>query len=224
MGRYGLLVDFDDKGQPYISMYDALSIINWKTGDVGGRKDLTLVVLEEQHLKDGQDKYGHDTETRYRVLELEDGLYKVTLLDSSGNEIETFEPKMGANRLEFIPFVFCGSLDNTPEMSAIFVVLYVGQIAYTNHLAKELRQAESNCQAKILKLEQQHQQAIQKQQTTINKLSADYEERIANQKVKVETVTKYVDKIIERDVYRNVCIDDDGLQSINSLIKNRSAS
>ena len=39
---------------------------------------------------------------------------------------------------------------------------------------------------------------------------------------KVETVTKYVDKIIERDVYRNVCIDDDGMQSINSIIQSRS--
>ena len=109
-------------------------------------------------------------------------------------------------------------------LSLIFVVLYIGQIAYTNHLAKELRQAESDCQAKILKLEQQHQQAIQKQQTTINKLSSDYETKISKHKVKVETVTKYVDKIVERDVYRNVCIDDDGMQSINSLIKSRSAS
>lgn len=51
-GRYGLLVDFDDKGQPYIAMYDALSIINWKTGDVGGRKDSKLIVLQEKHLKE----------------------------------------------------------------------------------------------------------------------------------------------------------------------------
>jgi ABC-type glycerol-3-phosphate transport system substrate-binding protein len=69
-----------------------------------------------------------------------------------------------------------------------------------------------------------YQEALAKQQTTINKLSSDYETEKAKYKVKVETVTQYVDKIIERDVYRNVCIDDDGMQSINSLIKSRGAS
>ncbi len=109
-------------------------------------------------------------------------------------------------------------------LGAIFVVLYVGQIAYTNHLAGQLKDAEAKCVAKILKIDQQHQQEIQKQQTTINQLSSDYEEKIANHNVKVETVTKYVDKIVERDVYRNVCIDDDGMQQLNSLIKSRGAS
>ena len=69
-----------------------------------------------------------------------------------------------------------------------------------------------------------YQEALAKQQTTINKLSADYETEKAKYKVKVETVTKYVDKIVERDVYRNVCIDDDGMHSINSLIQSRGTS
>lgn len=98
-GRYGLLVDFDDKGQPYIAMYDALSIINWKTGDVGGRKDSKLIVLQEKHLKEGQDKYGHDKVDRYRELELVDGLYEVNLLDDKGGDIQKFEPAMGVKRL-----------------------------------------------------------------------------------------------------------------------------
>lgn len=106
---------------------------------------------------------------------------------------------------------------------AVLCFICFSQLAYTNYLAGQLRQAKENCNAQILKLEQQHQQAIQKQQTTINKLSSEYETEKANQKVKVETVTKYVDKIVERDVYRNVCIDDDGMQQLNSLIKSRSA-
>ena len=118
-GRYGLLVDFDDKGQPYIAMYDSLSIINWKTGDVGGRKDSKLIVLQEKYLKEGQDKYGHDKVDRYRELELVDGLYEVNLLDDKGGDIQKFEPAMGVKRLDFIPFVFGGSLDNTPEIDDI---------------------------------------------------------------------------------------------------------
>lgn len=118
-GRYGLLVDFDDKGQPYISMYDSLSIINWKFGDVGGRRDAKLIVLQESHLKADQSKYGHESEVLYRELELADGQYEVRLLSESGKEVESFEPKMGAKRLNFIPFVFGGSLDNSPEIDDI---------------------------------------------------------------------------------------------------------
>ena len=118
-GRYGLLVDFDDKGQPYISMYDSLSIINWKLSDVGGRRDAKLVVLQESHLKENQNKYSHDSEELYRELELVDNQYEVRLLNESGKEVESFEPKMGAKRLNFIPFVFGGSLDNSPEIDDI---------------------------------------------------------------------------------------------------------
>ena len=70
----------------------------------------------------------------------------------------------------------------------------------------------------------QYQRELAKQQSTINQLSSDYETERAKYKVKVETVTKFVDKIVERDVYRNVCSDDDGMQSINSLIKSRNTS
>ena len=71
---------------------------------------------------------------------------------------------------------------------------------------------------------QRYQEALAQRQSTINQLSSDYETEKAKYKVKVETVTKFVDKIVERDVYRNVCSDDDGLQSINSLIKSRNTS
>ncbi|OTG58861.1 hypothetical protein B9T36_11020 [Acinetobacter sp. ANC 4204] len=70
----------------------------------------------------------------------------------------------------------------------------------------------------------QYQRELAKQQSTINQLSSDYETEKAKYKVKVETVTKFVDKIVERDVYHNVCSDDDGMQSINSLIKSRNTS
>ena len=70
----------------------------------------------------------------------------------------------------------------------------------------------------------QYQEALAQQQSMINQLSSDYETEKAKYKVKVETVTKFIDKVVERDVYRNVCSDDDGMQSINSLIKSRNTS
>ena len=105
---------------------------------------------------------------------------------------------------------------------AVFFFLWLGQIAYTNHLAGELKGAESKCSAKILKLEQDHQKALLVKQNEINKVSSDYEAEKSKQKVRVETVTREVQKIIDRPVYLNHCFDDDGLQQLNSLITNGS--
>jgi uncharacterized protein YlxW (UPF0749 family) len=106
---------------------------------------------------------------------------------------------------------------------AVFIFLYLVQIAYTNHLATKLKNAESACSAKIQKLKDDQQKSLIEKQNKINKVSADYEQLKSEQRVKVETVTREVQKIIERPVYNNVCIDDTGLQHINSLISNDSS-
>lgn len=106
---------------------------------------------------------------------------------------------------------------------AIFIFLYLVQIAYTNHLSGKLQIAESVCNAKIQKLKDDQQKALIKKQNEVNKVSADYEQLKSKQRVKVETVTREVQKIIDRPVYSNVCIDDDGLRVINSLITDDSS-
>lgn len=106
---------------------------------------------------------------------------------------------------------------------AVFIFLYLVQIAYTNHLSGKLQVAEQKCSAKIQKLKDDQQKALIEKQNKINKVSADYEQLKSEQRVKVETVTREVQKIIERPVYNNVCIDDTGLQHINSLILDDSS-
>ena len=106
---------------------------------------------------------------------------------------------------------------------AVFFFLWVGQIAYTNHLSGKLKDAESKCQAKIQKIEQQHLKTLAEKQNAINQVSADYEKAKSEQRVQVETVTREVQKIIERPVYQQHCFDDDGVSAINSLITNNSS-
>ena len=101
---------------------------------------------------------------------------------------------------------------------AVFFFLYVGQIAYTNHLAGKLKDAESKCTTKIQEIEQKQLKALAEKQNEINKVSADYETLKSEQRVQVETVTREVQKIIDRPVYSNNCFDADGLQQLNSLI------
>src|SRR5690606_30866502 len=101
---------------------------------------------------------------------------------------------------------------------AVFFFLWVGQIAYTNHLSGKLREASEQCTTKIQQIEQNHLKALAEKQNQINQVSADYEAAKSEQRVQVETVTREVQKIIDRPVYLNHCLDDDGVQQLNSLI------
>ncbi|MNR67848.1 hypothetical protein D3C85_1920630 [compost metagenome] len=55
-------------------------------------------------------------------------------------------------------------------------------------------------------------------------MSADYEQLKSEQRTKVEYVEREVQKIIERPVYLNRCIDSDGVYQINSLIEAKRTS
>jgi len=57
-----------------------------------------------------------------------------------------------------------------------------------------------------------------KQTETLNVLASDLEKAKNAQHIKYVTITKNVDRIVERAVYRTDCIDDDGLRNINSAI------
>jgi hypothetical protein len=103
---------------------------------------------------------------------------------------------------------------------AIFFVLWVCQLVYSNHLAGQLKDADSKCIAKVQEIEQKHLKALAAKQDQINKVSSDYETEKSKQRVKVETVTREVQKIIDRPVYQQHCFDDDGVSAINSLIGN----
>lgn len=116
-GRQGLLVDIDADGKPYIAYYDTFSIINWKESNNNGRKDLTLVVLVENWLKETNDEFSHDTEIVYRVLDLQDGKYRVRTFDSNG---QLKEEKLDTlNGINYIPFIFVGSVDTNPDPDPI---------------------------------------------------------------------------------------------------------
>ncbi|WP_180644844.1 hypothetical protein [Acinetobacter bereziniae] len=105
----------------------------------------------------------------------------------------------------------------------LLAFLLVVCLGLLNSKTSQLNKAQAKCVAQIQSLEQQHLKALIDKQNKINKVSADYEQLKSEQRVKVETVTREVQKIIERPVYNNVCIDDTGLQHINSLISNDSS-
>lgn len=110
---------------------------------------------------------------------------------------------------------------NNKRWSLIIVlsILYLIQIGYTNHLAGKINQADQKCLDQIQKIEKKNLEALAVKQNQINKVSADYEQYKSEQRTKVEYVEREVQKIVERPVYKSSCIDTDGMQQINDLIK-----
>ncbi|WOQ34256.1 hypothetical protein [Acinetobacter baumannii] len=106
----------------------------------------------------------------------------------------------------------------------ILLVVVAVQTAITNRYAGQLKQAEQQCQAQIQDIERKQVKALAEAQNELNKVSADYEELKSEQRIKVEKVTREVQKIIERPVYLNRCIDSDGVYQINSIIEAKRTS
>lgn len=105
----------------------------------------------------------------------------------------------------------------------LLAFLLIVCLGLLNSKTSQLNKAQAKCAAHIQVIEQQHLKVLTDKQNKINKVSADYEQLKSEQRVKVETVTREVQKIIERPVYNNVCIDDTGLHYINSLIPDDSS-
>ena len=135
-GRYGLLVDYPDAPaglsvadtaalnlRANILPYKPKSIVNWRSGRVGGVSMLTLVVLAEDIEKVGDDGFSVECKTYYRVLVLEDGVYKQRLyneknelVDLGNGETEIIPRNAQGEPWQEIPFTFIGSENNDPTV------------------------------------------------------------------------------------------------------------
>ncbi|OBX36975.1 hypothetical protein A8U91_01323 [Halomonas elongata] len=120
-GRKPLLIDIDTSGRPYIATYTAETAPNWRTDDVDGRQDLTLVVFKEKRLRDDSDEFSPQYDDVFRVLDLHEGRYRVRLMDQGGVVLEEdFPGYSNSNRgLPYIPCVFAGTTDNSVDVDEI---------------------------------------------------------------------------------------------------------
>jgi hypothetical protein len=125
VGRAGFLVDYPQADQGLsvedvdlldlrasIVPYTAEQIINWKLDAYGGRKLLTLIVLEEDY-PDDDDEFGHEKKKQQRILRLSDEGYSQQIYRDEMPYSEQFFPtKADGSKWFEIPFVFCGSKNN----------------------------------------------------------------------------------------------------------------
>ena len=102
---------------------------------------------------------------------------------------------------------------------ALLAFLLLVCLFILNHQAKRLNEAKEQCDARIEQIKTAQYQAQVEQQNQINEVSADYEADKAQRQVETQVIYKTVEKIVDRPIYRNVCIDADGLSTLNSLIE-----
>jgi len=163
-GRLGLLLDVQDvgasKGDFYVSLYEAETIINWDDGqrEEIERSNLNLVVLDESSAERGGEEAGADPFTwrdveKYRVLVLGDplenepegeGIYRQAVFekDQSFDPSKLEEPRTGRGTSNEVPFVFVNSKDAlaTPDrppllgLSNISLTIYRGEADYRQSL------------------------------------------------------------------------------------------
>ena len=129
-GRVGVLVDINEKEEPYASTYNALSILDWPSMR---RKDVQHeIVLEEKIEKpDPSDLDKTVIVPQRRKLEIDDSGYYLVSVYQKINETDSDwvlipgdsknpNPRMPTykgKRLDFIPFTFFGSSSNIPTPS-----------------------------------------------------------------------------------------------------------
>lgn len=118
-GRIAIVASVDDRGQAYAALYRAEDAINWKEAITSGRRDLTLAVLREARASEDEDEFGHQTETVYRVLDLDEGRYRKRLLSDSGQVLEEVFPSTRGVGIQYLPVIFAGSTDNNPDVDEV---------------------------------------------------------------------------------------------------------
>lgn len=134
VGRAGLFSDFptlpedkpatvadvlSGKVRPSITVYAAEQIINWDYVTVNGENFYTLIVLEEKRRERSNDGFSFTDAKQWRVLRLDaEGFFiHEVYRDDKSAPTETYRPRWyDGNRLDYIPFEFCGAEENTADV------------------------------------------------------------------------------------------------------------
>ena len=130
-GYYGVLVGMDAaesvNAKPYFAFYCPSTILNFKTVQEGDELKLVKIcLLESKMMDDPTNKYNQIETEQVRDMEIVGGKLIVKIFvkkpGSGKNKDEVWlqegadiEPKIVGKPLDFIPFVFFGSVTNTPK-------------------------------------------------------------------------------------------------------------
>lgn len=95
------------------------------------------------------------------------------------------------------------------------LLILLAYVAYCNSLAKDLRLAGQECQTKIEKTIEPYKKAVAAAEAKADLVSAQYEEIKGLERERTEVINNKIETIKERTIYRNVCLDSDGVSALN---------
>ena len=95
---------------------------------------------------------------------------------------------------------------------AIFFFLWVGQIAYTNHLSGKLKVADTKCAERINKVNDAYQGAINAWRTKVSTVETELEAERQNIKIQFRDIKHETQKVITQRIYTDCKLDDDGMR------------
>jgi hypothetical protein len=75
------------------------------------------------------------------------------------------------------------------------------------------------CNGRIAVIEAESLKRERAEQSRAMAAAAELEQARGKIEVKYRTITKEVQKVVERPVYRGTCLDDDGLRLVNAALK-----
>jgi hypothetical protein len=79
-------------------------------------------------------------------------------------------------------------------------------------------------QAAAARSQQEAAGAYQARTVELNDIAAQLEQSRHERKTVYRTITREVDKVVSRDVYRNVCLDSDGVRLVNDALAGRASA
>jgi len=110
-GRTGIAITIDKTGLPFLAIYTADAVPNWKD-------DESVVVLDESG-PEASENLTWETVEKRRVIEVVDGKAVATPYNKASGDWAEDDPtgyyRKGGSAIEFLPFVFVDTNDLTPE-------------------------------------------------------------------------------------------------------------
>lgn len=94
---------------------------------------------------------------------------------------------------------------------AVFFVLWLGQIAYTNHLSGKLNAADAKCVQQIQRVNDAYQNALTAWKTKAFNAEDKYLQETQKIKIEFRDIKHETQKIITERVYTDCKLTDDGM-------------
>lgn len=98
------------------------------------------------------------------------------------------------------------------------IAAIVAALVFTAGAGAAYKLTADHYDAKAAAQQQAAAEAYQARTVELNAIAAQLEQARHDRKTVYRTITRDVEKVVTRDVYRNICLDDDGVRAINDAL------